>query len=59
MAKDIMFLLRGGDGQMRTIMAPNKTQAMKTFLKKYPARAGDEISLKVRGEGDWEEYEVR
>ena len=54
-----MFLVRGGDGQMRTIMAPNKTQAMKTFLKKYPAQSGDEVSVKERGVGDWSEYEIR
>ena len=59
MAKDIMFLVRGGDGQMRTIMAPSQAQAVKLFLKKYPANSGDEISVKRRGHGDWEEYEVR
>jgi hypothetical protein len=59
MAKDLMFLVRGGGGKMRTIMAPSKNQAVKKFLAKYPAAPGDEISVKQRGVGDWEEYEVR
>jgi hypothetical protein len=57
--KKIMYLVRGGGGKMRTIMATSTDAAVKTFLANYPADPGDEISVKERGVGDWEEYEVR
>lgn len=59
MAKDIMFLVRDDAGRCRPIMAPSSRQAVKLFLERYPASPGDEISVKQRGVGDWEEYEVK
>jgi hypothetical protein len=54
-----MYLVRGDDGMIRTIMAFSMGGAVKAYLEQYPAKPGDAISVKKRGEGDWEEYEVR
>ena len=54
-----MYLVRGGEGKMRTIMAASENQAVKIFLEDYPAAPGDEISVKERGKGGWSEFEVR
>jgi hypothetical protein len=58
-SQKIMYLVRGGGGKMRTIMATSESAAVKAFLAKYPASPGDAISVKERGKGDWEEYVVR
>ena len=54
-----MYLVRGGDGKMRTIMAFSTKGAVKIYLENYPARKGDILSVKLRGQGDWEEYDIR
>lgn len=54
-----MYLVRGGDGQMRTIMAHSPDAAAKKYIQKYPVCEGDSVSVKKRGSGSWEEYEIR
>lgn len=43
---------------MVTVMATSMGAAVKMFLANYPAAPGDPVSVKKRGEGGWEEYEV-
>lgn len=57
--KSEMYLVRGGDGQMRTIMASSPNAAAKKYIQKYPVCEGDSVSVKKRGSGGWEEYEIR
>lgn len=54
-----MYLVRGGDGQMRTIMAPSLDTAVKEYIRKYPVCEGDSVSVKKRGSGGWSEYDIR
>lgn len=54
-----MYLVRGGDGQMRTIMATSYSNAAQIYLHNYPACVGDEVSVKKREVSGWHEYEVR
>jgi hypothetical protein len=58
-SKKEMYLVRGDDGQMRTIMATSFRAAVRAFIEKYPVCEGDSVSVKKRGVGGWEEYEVR
>jgi hypothetical protein len=57
--KKEMYLVRGGDGQMRTIMATSPGAAAKEYIRSYPVCEGDSVSVKKRGSGSWEEYEIR
>ena len=54
-----MYLVRGGDGKMVTIMATSPGAAMKIFIERFPTCEGDSVSVKERGVGGWEEYEIR
>lgn len=53
-----MYLVRGPDGRMRTIMAFSVRGAAKEYLDRYPTKAGDEISVKLRSAGDWQHFQV-
>ena len=44
---------------MRTIMATSADAAAKIYIQDYPVCEGDEVSVKKRGSGSWEEYEIR
>lgn len=55
----IMFLVRGGDGRVRTIMASSHRQAVRIYADRYDPDDGDEIDVKERGAGQcWERYRV-
>ena len=55
-----MFLVRGANGQIRTIMSGSEIGAVKGFIRKYKPRAGDVVSVKERESGDdWSEYDIR
>ncbi len=51
-------LVRDGEGKMRTIMANGCRGAINEFLKKYATMSGEQLSVKERGVGDWEDYTV-
>jgi hypothetical protein len=55
----VMFLVRGDDGRMATIMATSHRAAANTYIEKYKASPGESISVKQRGSGDWHEFEAR
>lgn len=58
MAK-IMFLVRGADGKMRTILAVSARQAARIYTDKYNPDDGDEIDVKERdGRPCWERFRV-
>lgn len=59
MAKKEMFLIRDGEGEMRTVMATSCRGAINSFLQKYPTTPGEELSVKKRGVGGWDHYTVR
>lgn len=54
-----MYLVRGADGMIRTIMANSEIGAVKSYLREYPADRGDVLSVKERGRGDWSEYDLK
>ncbi len=53
-----MYLVRDAEGKMRTIMANSCRGAINEFLKKHATFAGEQLAVKERGVGDWEEYTV-
>ncbi len=52
------YLVRGGDGTMHTVIAFSYRGALKIYLTKYKTSAGDIVSVKPRGYGDWEDYKI-
>jgi hypothetical protein len=54
-----MYLVRGADGTMRTIVAFSSRGAINIYLTKYSADKGDILSVKPRGRGDWEDFRVQ
>lgn len=55
----VMYLVRGDDGKMRTIMAGSEIGAVKDYIRKYKPRSGDIVLVKERGRGDWSEYDIK
>ena len=53
------FVRESSDGQIRTIMAGSEIGAIKVYLQKYRPRVGEVLSVKERGRGDWETYDIR
>jgi hypothetical protein len=43
---------------MATVWARSVKGAMDTFLRKHKPRKGGTVSIKLRGQGDWTDYEV-
>jgi hypothetical protein len=58
-AKKEMYLVRGGNGKMVTIMATSPANAARRYIEGYPVSEGDSVSIKKRGSGGWSEYEIR
>jgi hypothetical protein len=54
-----MYLVRGADGAIRTIMAPSMIAATKKYIREYPVESGDTIWVKERGAGDWTDYDIK
>jgi hypothetical protein len=54
-----MFLVRGGDGRMTTILATSHRAAANIYIEQYKAARGEAISVKERGQGDWHEFEAK
>lgn len=51
------YLVRGPDGRMNTIIAHSVRGALKLWMALNPREGGD-VSVKVRGEGDWHHFKV-
>jgi hypothetical protein len=59
MSRKTMFLVRGEDGRMRTIMAVSHRQAARIYADRYAVGDGEEIDVKERGAGPcWERFRV-
>jgi hypothetical protein len=43
---------------MRTVVAFSPRGAVKIYMVKYGAGAGDILEVKPRGHGDWEAYRI-
>lgn len=54
-----MYLVRGADGTMRTIIAFSSRGAVKIYIAKYSTRKGDILEVKPRGRGQWEAFKVQ
>ena len=55
----IMFMVRGQDGKIRTVMASSHRQAARIYTERYDPEDGEELDVKERGAGPcWERYRV-
>jgi hypothetical protein len=54
-----MYFVRGADGRIRTIMSGSLIGAVREYIRKYKPQPGDIVSVKERGRGDWEEYDIK
>ena len=55
----IMFMVRGQDGTIRTVMASSHRQAARIYAERYDPEDGEELDVKERGAGlCWERYRV-
>jgi len=53
------FVREAGDGQIRTIMAGSEIGAIKAYMQKYKPLAGEVLSVKERGRGEWCDYDIK
>lgn len=56
-AKD-SYLVRGPNGRMTTIVSTSVRAALNAYLAKYRPAVGGEVSVKLRGGGDWHDFRV-
>ena len=54
-----MFLVRGPDGRMATVMATSSRAACDQYVASKRTKPGDLISVKQRGANEWRDYQVR
>lgn len=52
------YLVRGGDGRMRTIWGFSHRGVMREFIRRYDPAKGDKVSVKVRNRGDWQHFDI-
>jgi len=53
------FVREASDGQIRTIMAGSEIGAIKAYMQKYKPLAGEVLSVKERGRGEWCDYDIK
>lgn len=58
MPRKIMFLVRDGEGHMRTVVAFSSRGAVKSYLRKFPTAIDEELGVKERGVDGWENFTV-
>lgn len=52
------YLVRRGNGTMATIEAHSTRGALKIWIPKFRPELGEQVSVKRRGEGDWENFTI-
>lgn len=58
MPREELYLVRDDGGKMVTITAYSVNGARDVFLSRYRPRKGTQFSVKPRGHGDWEHFDV-
>lgn len=53
-----MYLVRDGNGRMRTMIGYSTRGVIREYLWKYPTRPGETLEVKERGRGGWEAFRV-
>lgn len=52
------YLVRRGDGTMATVVAHSTRGALKIWIPKFRPEPGEQVSVKLRGAGDWENFTI-
>lgn len=58
MPREDAYLIRQATGTMVTIQAYSVDGAKRIYLSKYRPTKGSQFSVKPRGHGDWEHFDV-